>query len=80
MDEFGFACVGRCTQAAEKIKRGWQSELRCSESCDEIAAANATTFFESLENVVHSTEATGDIFRGYMLAHENAVAMEQLLG
>ena len=68
------------SQLAEEIDGGGKSKLRCAESGNKIAAANATAFFEGLEHVIDCAEAAGNVFGRDGFAREDAVAAEELKG
>jgi hypothetical protein len=63
---------------AEQVDGGGERELSGAEASDEIAAANAATFFEGFEHVVDSAEASGDVFCGDGFSRKDAVAVEEL--
>ena len=80
MDEFRFLFGGRDAQLAEQVDGGGKSELGCTEAGDEVAATDASAFFEGFEDVVDGGEATGKIFGVRGFAEDYAVAGEELLG
>ena len=65
-------------QLPQQVHRGRQRKLRGAQSADKIAAANAPALFERLQDVVDGAEPAGHILRGYRLAQQHAVAVEQL--